>query len=64
VLAGPERDRWQAWLQAAFLALADGRPAPRPAPDAPVSSTLQRVRRGIEVMSTDLVERPVPAALR
>ena len=54
LLAGPERQSWQDYLEAAFLALADGRPAPTAAPDAPGGSTLNRVRRGIELLSAGL----------
>ena len=56
LLRGPERQRWQAYLDAAFSAMAAGRPAPRPAPEAPIASTLQRVRRGIDTLSADLFE--------
>ncbi|UDL95008.1 FUSC family protein [Lichenihabitans sp. PAMC28606] len=57
ILSGPGRAEWQTWLDEAFAALADGRSPSRPAPDAPASSTLQRVRRGIDVLSSDLATR-------
>lgn len=54
LLAGPQRQAWQTYLEGAFLAMADGRPASPASPDAPVDSTLQRVRCGVLMLSDDL----------
>lgn len=54
LLAGPQRQAWQSYLEGAFLAMADGRPASPVSPDAPVDSTLQRVRRGIDMLGDNL----------
>ena len=67
ILGGPGRTAWQDWVSAAFTALADERPLPPVAPEAPADSTLQRVRRGVEVLSDDLLGpslagRPAPVA--
>jgi uncharacterized membrane protein YccC len=61
ILAGADRQRWEHYFESAFSAMAEGRPAPKTAPEAPVASTLQRVRRGIETLSADLFEGDRPA---
>lgn len=54
LLAGAGREQWRGWLEGALAAVAEGRVIPGPAPEAPASSTLQRMRRALDVLSRDL----------
>ncbi len=53
-LTGEGRDRWRAWLDGAFAAVAEGRTPSEPAPDGPAAGTLQRLRRGLDVLARDV----------
>ncbi len=54
LMGGDGRERWRDWLGEAIGSLAEGRVTRMSAPDAPVGSTLQRLRRALDVLGRDL----------